>query len=88
MFKVKVIKNFTDISENKERVKGETFELSNPYRVKELLGDNPKHTRYVSLISAKKRSSDKYEGKRIIIYQQYLYAAPHRQRAEAETCRC
>lgn len=73
MFKVKVIKNFTDISENKERVKGETFELSNHYRARELLGDNPKHTQYVSLISAKKRSSDKYEGKRIIIYQQYLY---------------
>ncbi len=73
MFEVKVIKNFTDMSENRERVIGETFELSNPYRARELLGDNPKHTQYVSLVSAKKRSSDKYEGKSIIIYQQYLY---------------
>ena len=42
-------------------------------RVQELLSAGPSKEGVIKIIGAKKRASSKYEGKKMIIYQNYLY---------------
>ena len=73
MFKVQVTKQFNDLVEKEKRYPGDIFNIDSVERVKELLSVGPYKEEVIKIICAKKRASSKYEGKKMIIYQNYLY---------------
>lgn len=79
MFELKVVNQFKDLEASAEagddiiRKPGDIFTVQSIERASTLLGDNPRKIKFCELVSAKKRASEKYEGNKIIIYQNYLY---------------
>lgn len=74
MYTVKVRVGFKDKTINEEyRAPGSTFTIETEARLRELLGNNKRKTKYVELLQAKKKNSKKYKGKKIVIFQDYLY---------------
>lgn len=73
MFTVQATMNFTDLVENKQRRIGDIFEVKTLERVNQLLGAGPNKRGVVNILKARKRSTDKYLGPKMIIYQNYLY---------------
>lgn len=73
MFEVKAVKDFTDMQESVSRKEGDVFIVSSLERLNELMGQNPRKSKYVRLVKAKKRGSKKYLKNKIIIYQEFLY---------------
>ena len=73
MFSVKSLINFMDLENDVDRRSGEIFTVNSEKRLVTLLGDNPRQTKFVELLQAKKRCGQEYKGNKIIIYQNYLY---------------
>ena len=73
MFKVRAVCSFTDLLKNKERKKGEVFDVETVERYRALIGENKDKRRYVELISSSKPKEYKRKGPKVIIYQSYLY---------------
>ena len=74
MYKVKVRIGFRDKANNNEyRAPGTVFNIDTKERLQVLLGDNQRKTRYVELVGITKQCSNERKGKKIIIYQNYLY---------------
>lgn len=79
MFELKAINQFKDLEVSAKeghdviRKPGDIFTVQSIERASTLLGDNPRKIKFCELVSAKKRASEKYEGNKIIIYQNYLY---------------
>lgn len=65
MFEVKVLVPFQDM-QNKGKIRkvGEVYTIKSPERFLTLSGRNEKKTKFVELISASKRGSNKREGKK------------------------
>lgn len=73
MFTVQATERFNDLVAKKKRLPGDVFQVDTLERVKELLTAGPTKRGVVNIISAKKRQSQKYEGPKMIIFQNYLY---------------
>lgn len=73
MFTVQATEGFNDLVAKKKRLPGDVFQVDTLERVKELLTAGPTKRGVVNIISAKKRQSQKYEGPKMIIFQNYLY---------------
>lgn len=74
MFEVKVLVPFQDMqNKGKVRKAGEVYTIKSPERFLTLSGRNEKKTKFVELVSASKRGSNKREGKKIMVHQGHLY---------------
>ena len=75
MYKVRAIKQFSDLSSPKAPLRkvGDEWEVDTPERLMGLLGMNDKRVKYAQFVSSTKPESLKREGKQIIIRQGYLY---------------
>ena len=74
MYTVKVKQTFKDIDNNYEqRRPGDIIKVDNSSRLKTLMGDNQIKVPVVELISATKRATNQRQGKKIYIYQGFLY---------------
>jgi glycosyltransferase involved in cell wall biosynthesis len=73
MFTVQATASFKDMVENKMRRPGDVFQVDTLERVQQLLVAGPGKRGVVKILKAKKRQSNKYEGKKMIIFQNYLY---------------
>ena len=75
MYKVRAIRQFTDMSSPKTPLRkvGEEFDVDSPERLLGLLGMNPKRIKYAEFVSSTKPENLKREGKKVIIRQGYLY---------------
>ena len=73
MFTVQATASFKDMLENKMRRPGDVFQVDTLERAQQLLIAGPGKRGVIKILKAKKRQSNKYEGKRMIIFQNYLY---------------
>ena len=74
MYYVKAKQIFKDIDNNyKIRRPGDIIEVDNPSRLKTLMGNNKIKVPMVELVSATKQATNKRQGKKIYIYQGFLY---------------
>lgn len=74
MFEVKVLTTFKDMESNEEiRNPGTSFTINSPERLRTLMGDNKRKTRFVELVRANKACSTTKAEKKIVIFQDYLY---------------
>ena len=74
MYYVKAKQIFKDIDNNyKIRRPGDIIEVNNPTRLKTLMGNNKIKVPMVELVSATKQATNKRQGKKIYIYQGFLY---------------
>lgn len=74
MYYVKAKQIFKDIDNNdKVRRPGDIIEVDNPSRLKTLMGDNKIKVPVVELVSSTKQATNKRQGKKIYIYQGFLY---------------
>lgn len=74
MYEVEVIVPFQDMEHDKQlRKVGEIYWIDNPKRLKTLLGDNSRKTKFVKILKTKKREEYKHKGPKIIMVQPYVY---------------
>ena len=74
MYTVKVKQAFKDIDNNYEqRRPGDIIQIDSTDRLKTLMGDNQIRVPVVELISATKRATNERHGKKIYIYQGFLF---------------
>ena len=74
MFKVRVLVPFNDKRHNEEyRAPGTIFTVEDEARLRELLGNNSKRTRFVELLQVNKKNKSKTTGPKVVIFQDYLY---------------
>lgn len=74
MYQVRTISPFKDLEDgNRLRNPGEVFWINSDERLLTLLGDNQRKQKFIEVIRAKKKCSNKYEGNKIVIHQGYLY---------------
>lgn len=73
MFIVQATEQFNDQVENERRKPGDIFRVHTLERLEQLMSVGANRRSVVKIIKATKRKSSKYEGKKMIIYQNYLY---------------
>ena len=73
MFEVQATMNFLDMEKDKKRHIGEIFTVDTLERVQQLLGAGPSKRGVIKLLKASKQCSRKYNGPKMIIFQNYLY---------------
>ena len=74
MYEVEVIVPFKDVEHDEQlRKVGEIYWIDNPKRLKKLIGDNNRKTKFVKILKTKKREEYKHKGPKIIMVQDYVY---------------
>lgn len=75
MFDVKVLVQFKDLSTKDEIIRnpGDIYTITDEQRLRVLTGKNKKKTKFVEILKAHKQVPTIYEGRKIILYQDYLY---------------
>ena len=73
MFEVQATMNFLDMEKDKKRHIGEIFTIDTLERVQQLLGAGPSKRGVIKLLKVSKQCSRKYNGPKMIIFQNYLY---------------
>lgn len=75
MYEVRVLTQFKDLSvlEQPIRKPGEVYVIDSESRLRTLMGDNSRKTRFVEVIQAFKQCPTIHNERKIVVYQDYLY---------------
>lgn len=75
MYEVRVLTQFKDLSvlEQPIRKPGEVYVIDSESRLRTLIGDNSRKTRFVEVIQAFKQCPTIHNERKIVVYQDYLY---------------